>query len=168
VGEQRTVPPPTSSVSWPKGAMTHQRVTTSYVSTTMRVREGGMGWGCGGGACRPNAREVKCFLVWAGLRKREVVPIGSPWHMLAQATLGFFLLLWRESRERAWPQSNCSLYTPTHSSGLASTIRNVERVARDTAREGWDGGGAHPRARDTAANRRNDVARECLSREDAS
>jgi len=53
--------------------MTHQRVTTSYVSTTMRVREGEMGWGCGGGACRPNAREVKCFLVWAGLRKREVV-----------------------------------------------------------------------------------------------
>ena len=88
--------------------------------------------------------------------------------MLAQATLGFFLLLWRESRERAWPQSNCSLCTPTHSSGLASTIRNVERVARDTAREGRDGGAAHPRARDTAANRRNDVVRECLSRQDAS
>jgi hypothetical protein len=88
--------------------------------------------------------------------------------MLAQAILGFFLLLWRESRERAWPQSYCSLCTPTHSSGLASTIRNVERVARDTTREGWDGGAAHPRAGDTAANRRNDV-RECLSRrQDAS
>jgi hypothetical protein len=132
------------------------------------VREGEKGWGCGGGACRPNAREVKCFLVCAGLRKREVVPIGSPpgtcWHK--QPWVFFFCFGERAEREHG--HREIAACTPTHSSGLASTIRNVERVARDTTREGWDGGAAHPRAGDTAANRRNDV-RECLSRrQDAS